>query len=131
MNLILVDTSVWINYLRHRDRHLVDLLEQGIVACHPFIVGEIACGDLKNRKEIIELLEALPTVEVLEHSEVMMFLNSHMLMVKGIGYVDVHLLGSSLLTSTPLWTFDKSLAKAAEILKLMYNTDLSIDNHKD
>ena len=117
-DLVLADTSVWIAHLREGEKHLSDLLEQGSVACHPFIIGELACGNLKNRREILQLLEALTRVDILEHSEVMMFLDSHKLMGIGIGYVDVHLLGSSFLSNTPLWTFDKPLSKAAELLKV-------------
>ncbi len=92
------------------------------MACHPLILGELACSSLKNRKEIIQLLEALPMVDVLEHSEIMDFIESHKMMSKGIGYVDTHLLGSSLLSST-LWTLDKSLNSIAKLL----NTDYEVN----
>jgi len=118
--LVLVDTSIWITHLREGEEHLIHLLEQGIVACHPFITGELACGSLRNRREIMQLLEALPMVDVLEHSEVMEFIESRKLMSKGIGYVDTHLLGSSLLSNTFLWTFDKSLKDAAKRLNIDY-----------
>lgn len=92
----------------------------GFVACHPFIVGELACGSLKNRHEIIQLLEALPTVETLDHSEVMTFIESQSLMSQGIGYVDVHLLGASVLSDIPIWTYDKSLNRVAKLLNRAY-----------
>ena len=119
--LVLADTSIWITHFRDGQVRLAKLLEQGLVACHPFIVGELACGSLKNRGEIIQLLEALPVVDVLEHNEVMEFIESRKLMSIGIGYVDIHLLGSSLLSNTPLWTFDKALIKAAKSLNIGYS----------
>ena len=92
----------------------------GFVACHPFIVGELACGSLKNRHEIIQLLEALPTVETLDHSEVMTFIESQSLTSQGIGYVDIHLLGASVLSDIPIWTYDKSLNRVAKLLNRAY-----------
>ncbi len=119
-DLVLADTSIWVRHFREGEKNLIQLLELGFVACHPFIVGELACGSLKNRHEIIQLLEALPTVDILEHSEVMIFIESQQLMSKGIGYVDTHLLGSSLLSDIPLWTHDESLNKVASALKIAY-----------
>ena len=119
-DLVLADTSVWITHFRDGLKHFVQLLEQGFVACHPYIIGELACGSLNNRDEIIQLLEALPTVDVLEHSEVMEFIETRTLMSIGIGYVDVHLLGSSLLSGIPLWTYDRSLVNAADLLNTGY-----------
>ncbi|OQY00957.1 MAG: VapC toxin family PIN domain ribonuclease [Desulfobacteraceae bacterium 4572_130] len=122
--MVLADTCVWVKHFRKGQKHLIQLLEQGFVVCHPFIIGELACGGLKNRSEIIQLLEALPKVDVLEHAEIMEFIETRKLMSIGIGYVDIHLLGSSLLSSTPLWTFDKSLAKAANLQNIDYNIKL-------
>jgi len=119
-DLVLVDTSIWVTHFRVCENHLVQLLELGLVACHPFIIGELACGSLKNRKEIVHLLEALPDVPVLRHQEVMSFIEYRKIMSKGVGYVDTHLLGSSILSGIPLWTFDKSLAKVASTLGTEY-----------
>ena len=119
-DLVLADTSIWVTHFRKSENHLIQLLESGFVACHPFIIGELACGSLKNRNEIIQLLEALPNVPVLDHQEVMSFIESRKIMSKGIGYVDIHLLGSSLISDIPLWTLDKSLAKVASTLKIEY-----------
>ena len=118
--LVLVDTSIWITHLREGEKNLIRLLEQGHVACHPFIIGELACGNLKNRTEIIQLLGALPKVDILEHNEVMDFIESRKLMSIGIGYVDVHLLGSALVSETPLWTLDKALREIADQLSIEY-----------
>ena len=122
--LVLVDTSVWIKHLRESDKKLVRLLEQGLVACHPFIIGELACGGIKNRYEIIRLLNDLPSTDILDHFEIMEFIEHRKIMNKGIGYVDVHLLGSALVSETPLWTFDKALKKIANQLSIEYDIKL-------
>ena len=119
-NLILVDTSVWIKHLRESDKNLIRLLEQGLVACHPLITGELACGGIKNRYEIIALLNDLPSTDILDHSEIMKLIEYREIMNKGIGYVDVHLLGSALVSETPMWTFDKALRNIAKQLSIEY-----------
>jgi predicted nucleic acid-binding protein len=118
--MVLVDTSVWVFHLRETHGGLVDLLNNGEVACHPFIVGELACGNLKNRTTVLSLLEALPMGFLAEHEEVLAFIENHDLMGKGLGYIDVHLLASAVLTGLPLWTRDKKLEKAAEGLHCEY-----------
>ncbi len=114
--MVLVDTSVWVSHLRETHAGLVDLLNDGEVACHPFIIGELACGNLRNRTVILTLLEALPMALSVEHKEVLAFIEGRDLMGKGLGYVDVHLLASAVLTGLPLWTLDKRLAGVAERL---------------
>ncbi len=96
------------------------LLENGLVACHSFIIGELACGRMKNWNEIINLLNALPSVHLLEHDEIMEFIEVRKIMNHGIGYVDVHILGSAIVSETPLWTLDKSLKKAANKHSIEY-----------
>ena len=123
-DLILVDTSVWIKHLREGDKDLAELLEQGLVVCHPFIIGEIACGGIKNRLEIINLLSYLPSTEVLDHNDIMNFIENRNIMNKGVGYIDIHLLGSALVSDTPLWTFDKALRKIALQLSIGYEYKL-------
>jgi len=123
-DFILVDTSVWIKHLREGDKNLVTLLEKGLVACHPFIIGELACGDIKNRHEIIMLLNDLPSTEILDHHDIMEFIEYRKIMNKSIGYVDVHLLASALVSETPLWTFDKALKKVANQLSIEYDIKL-------
>lgn len=120
-NFILVDTSVWIKHLREGDQNLIRLLEQGLVASHPFIIGELACGAIKNRYEIIGLLNDLPSADILDHSDIMEFIENRKIMNKGLGYIDVHLLGSALVSETPLWTFDKALRKIANQLSIEYD----------
>jgi predicted nucleic acid-binding protein len=107
--MILVDTSVWVEHLRSGVSELQTLLFDGEVVCHPFIVGELACGNLRNRKEILSLLQDLPMASVADHVEVMKIIENHKLMGKGVGYVDLHLLASALLDRIPLWTHDKRL----------------------
>ena len=89
--MILVDTSVWVSHLRNGEIGLTALLNEGHVVCHSFIIGELACGNLKNRSEILSLFQALPMAVQAEHEEVMEFIERHRLMGKGLGYIDVHL----------------------------------------
>ena len=123
-DFILVDTSVWIKHLREGEKNLALLLEQGLITCHPFIIGEIACSGIKNRYEIINLLNDLPSTVVLDHSDIMDFIENRKIMNKGIGYIDVHLLGSALVSDTPLWTFDKALRKIAIQFPIGYDIKL-------
>jgi len=118
--MILVDTSVWVSYLRTDDIHLRDLLLDGEVLCHPFVVGELACGNLKNRMEILSSLQALPMARVAEHEEILQFIILHDLMGIGIGLIDGHLLAAAILSRTPLWTMDKHLRTASTNLDISY-----------
>jgi predicted nucleic acid-binding protein len=118
--MVLVDTSVWVKHLRDGDIVLEDLLEDGHVACHPFIVGELACGNLKNRAEILALLQALPMATVAEHGEVMRFIEDNRLMGKGLGFIDLHLLASAVLSGIQLWTIDKRLHQVSLKLGIAY-----------
>ena len=118
--MVLVDTSVWVIHLRRGGTGLEMLLNEGHVVCHPFIAGELACGNLKNRSEILSLLQTLPMVTPAEHEEVMRFIESNRLMGKGLGYIDMHLLASALLSGVPLWTLDKRLKQISLKLGLAY-----------
>jgi predicted nucleic acid-binding protein len=118
--MVLVDTSVWIAYLRDGNVRLETLLNNGDVVCHPFIVGELACGNLKNRSEILSLLQSFPMATHVEHEEVMQFIENYALMGKGLGYIDVHLIASAVLTKIPFWTFDKNLNEISSKLGLGY-----------
>ena len=114
--MILVDTSVWIDHLRQGDMQLAAALEAGHVWVHPFVVGELACGNLRARAEVLGLLQALPPILVATDKEVLFFMDEQNLMGRGIGYVDVHLLASARLGGALLWTRDKRLhAVAAEL----------------
>ncbi len=118
--MVLVDTSIWINHLRDGDRHLEKLLFDGDVLCHPHIIGELACGNLKNRKEIIELFQSLPVSPVVEFQEFLYFVEQNNLSGRGIGFVDIQLLASAQLGQVLLWTADKRLKVAAAALGLNY-----------
>jgi hypothetical protein len=115
---VLVDTSVWVDHLRRRNPGLALRLELGQVRCHPFVIGELACGNLRRRDEILSLLSELPQVPIAEHEEVLVFVESNRLVGTGLGWVDVHLLASAALASLPLWTRDRRLAAAAARLEL-------------
>jgi predicted nucleic acid-binding protein len=115
---LLVDTSVWIDHLRYGDAGLARLLQDGLVFTHPFVIGELACGNLARRGEILELIGTLPAVPVADHEEVLGFVESRRLMGKGLGWVDVHLLASAALAAVPLRTSDKTLAAVARMLGL-------------
>lgn len=118
--MVLVDTSVWVQHLRQGSAALARLLTDGQVVCHPFIVGELACGSLRNRSEILALLSALPRAEAAGHEEVLRFIDTYRLMGKGLGYIDIHLLASAVLTGVPIWTLDKPLRQTAIRLDLTY-----------
>lgn len=116
--MILVDTSVWIEHLRTGNNRLRSLLFDEQVLCHPFIVGELACGMLGNRREILSTLRALPEAPFLEHEEVLSFLEDRRLYGRGLGWVDAHLLASTLVTGCTLWTLDKPVRRAAAALNV-------------
>jgi predicted nucleic acid-binding protein len=118
--VILVDTSVWVSHMSAGNDRLARLLEQEEVACHPFVIGELACGDLKSRDAILSLLDALPQTVVADPEEVLAFVGAHRLWGKGLGYVDAHLLAAALLGGVPLWTADRRLAEAAASLGCGY-----------
>ena len=118
--MVIVDTSIWVTHLRQGSRQLEKLLYDAEVMCHPFIVGELACGNLKNRTEIISLVQSLPMAPTIEFNEFLFFIDRNHLMGKGVGFVDVHLLASAQLTGMPLWTADKRLKSAADQLELTF-----------
>ena len=118
--MILVDTSVWIDHLRRGNPALGAALEAGRVLLHPFVAGELACGNLVNRGEVLRLLQALPEVPVAGHQEVLRFIENHHLMGRGIRYLDLHLLASVALDgAATLWTRDRRLATVAGDLNLV------------
>ena len=118
--MILVDTSIWVDHLRAGDAGLHRLLDQGLVAIHPLVIEEIACGRLSKREEILSLLEALPALPDADHSELLTFISIEELFGRGLGAVDVRLLASARLGHARLWTRDKRLAEAATRLGAGY-----------
>lgn len=117
---MLVDTSVWIDHLRKGNARLASRLENGEVECHPFVIGELACGNLGRRNEILSLMESLPRVVEAEDGEAMSLVESSQLSGRGLGWMDVHLLASALLQGTTLWTLDKRLAEQARRLRVLF-----------
>ena len=122
--MILVDSSVWVAHLCTNESALVELLNTGRVLSHPFVIGELACGNLKNRKAVLSLLQDLPAAPVATDEEALFFIESHGLMGRGIGYVDTHLLASVSLAGTGglLWTRDKRLNAVAGSMRLAFET---------
>lgn len=111
--MILVDTSVWIDHLRRGNAELARLLEEGDVVVHPFVVGELACGKIENRIEILELLRKLPETSSSDHDEALHLIESGKLQGRGLGWIDVHLLASARISDCAIWTQDRVLARAA------------------
>lgn len=117
--MILVDTSVWIDHLRVGEPLLVELLNANRVLTQPFVIGELACGNLNNRKTVLSLLRKLPMARLATDDEVLFFVERYGLMGRGIGYIDAHLLAAVSLTGTVrLWTRDKRLGAVAESMRL-------------
>ncbi|MCA9473681.1 MAG: type II toxin-antitoxin system VapC family toxin [Nitrospirales bacterium] len=116
--MTLVDTSIWVNHLRTGNPRLESLLQDTRVLIHPWIIGELACGEIKNREEILALLQALPETQIPEHHEVLHLLETHKLYGMGLGWVDMNLLAAAQLTGCTLWTADIPLQKAAAKLHL-------------
>lgn len=114
--MILVDTSVWIDHWRRGNGRLSAALEQGRVAAHPFVMGELACGTMPRRSTTLLLLGALPRVLTARDEEVLILVERQGLAGTGLGWVDVHLLTAASLSDTPLWTLDRALRRAAEAL---------------
>lgn len=119
--MILVDTSIWIDHFRRNNAQLVRVLEAGLVLCHPFVIGELACGHLRQRARILAALGDLPSAPVATHHEALVFLERHALAGRGIGWMDAHLLASTALAGDAcLWTRDKRLASVAADLGAAY-----------
>jgi hypothetical protein len=114
--VILADTSVWVHHLRQGNDRLGRLLSDGQIACHPFVIGELACGNLKNRTEVLLLLGRLPGAVPATHNEVLTLIEARRLMGRGLGWIDAHLLGAAVLQGFGLWTLDRQLALAAGAL---------------
>jgi len=118
--MILVDTSVWIDHLHDGNPQLESLLDEGEVVCHPFIIGELACGNISNRTRILAFLRSLPQAGTAGQDEVRSLIEAHRFMGMGLGFIDVHLLASARLAGTPLWTRDLPLKKAAAKLDVLF-----------
>ena len=119
--MILVDSSVWIDHLRAGEPGLVELLNAGRVVAHPLVIGELACGNLKNRKAVLALPQDLPAAPLASDEEVLFFIERHVLMGTGRGYIDAHLLSAvSMMVAGRLWTRDKRLGAVAVAMRLFF-----------
>jgi predicted nucleic acid-binding protein len=119
--VILADTSVWVDHLRASDKVLAALLDTGLVLAHPFVIGELALGNLRQREIVLNALADLPHASVATDAEVLHFIERHALSGRGIGYIDAHLLAAVQLTAgAELWTNDKRLRGVAVKLGLAF-----------
>jgi predicted nucleic acid-binding protein len=118
MNMVLADTSVWVEHFRAGVPRLAQLLEAGQILMHPFILGELACGHLARREQTLQLLQRLQGAAVADDQEVLGFIQQRRLFGRGLGFVDAHLMASAAISGCWLWTRDQALAKAAAELKL-------------
>lgn len=118
--MVLVDTSIWVEHLRRGHVEMASLLRKGEVASHRFIIGELACGFIRNRNEVLSLLRSLPSAVEADHREAMVFLEENQLMGKGLGLIDIHLMASAFLSQVPLWTLDKKLRRESSRLGIGY-----------
>jgi len=120
--MVLVDSSIWVDHLKFGNSHLVELLHAGRVACHPYIILELACGTPPDRQEILEYLGDLHSIPPATHSELLHFINSHQLFGRGCGMVDIALLAATLITpATRLWTADRRLNALAREFGCVYS----------
>lgn len=117
--MILVDTSVWIDHLRVGNARLSQMLNTGQVLTHPYVVGELALGSLKNRQTVLNALQDLPKTPVATDDEMLHFIETNALFGLGIGYIDVHLMAAVRMSpGALLWTRDKRLFAASDRLGL-------------
>jgi hypothetical protein len=120
--MVLVDTSIWIDHLRKSDAALIQLLDAQQVLMHPYIIGELACGSLNPRADVLNLLSMLPSARLADTHEVLYFIEANQFYGRGIGYVDAHLLSSvALERSATLWTRDKRLFQLAQTIGLAHS----------
>lgn len=112
--MILVDTSIWIDHLRSGSPTLAALLQTDAVCTHDFVIGELACGNLRKRAEVLSLLQSLPRLSAATEDETLFFIEQQQLMGRGIGYIDAHLLAAAVIRNVPIWTKDKHLKAIAE-----------------
>ncbi|MEO3386136.1 PIN domain-containing protein [Mesorhizobium sp. CAU 1741] len=119
----LVDTSVWVDHLNHGDTALASALQDGHVLMHPFVLGEIALGNLRDRNAVLGHMAGLPAALAANEAEVLQLISRHKLHGIGVGYIDAHLLASAMLSNVTLWTRDRRLKAAAEALGLSWGMD--------
>jgi predicted nucleic acid-binding protein len=113
---LLVDTSVWIDHFRRSQPALVAALDRGDVECHDFVLGELACGILPRRDEVLLLIRTLPRLAVVSHDEAMALVTERRIWGRGLGWIDVNLLAAALVGGARLWTVDRRLKAVARDL---------------
>jgi len=118
--MILVDTSVWIDHFHHSEEDLKELLLSNQVCIHPFILGELSCGNFSNRKEVLSLLRTLRSIDQVLDEEAFILIEDRKLFGKGLGFIDIYLLASAMIHHVPIWTRDKSLKRVAGELGIGY-----------
>jgi predicted nucleic acid-binding protein len=119
--MVLVDSSIWIAHFREGEPVLAGLLANGLVFMHPFVCGELACGNLKDRARLLSDLGALPSAYPASDAEVMHLIDVRSLWGKGLGWVDAHLLAAAMVSGCRFWTLDKRLRSAAMELGLSFD----------
>ena len=117
---MLVDTSVWIDHFRRSDPAIAAALDRGDVQCHDFVIGELACGTLPRRHEVLALMQALPRIPAVVDDEAMALLSERRLWGRGLGCIDVNLLAASLIAGVRLWTRDRRLGDVLRDLDLAW-----------
>jgi len=116
---VLTDTSIWVDHFRRLDAELANLLDHGDIVIHPFVIGELLLGGVPKASDTIADLNTIPKAKVASNDEVLEFIARRKLSEFGVGYVDAHLLASTMLTvGASIWTRDKRLLAAARSLKL-------------
>jgi predicted nucleic acid-binding protein len=120
--MVLVDTSVWIDHFRNNNKQLVELLNEDKVFCHQLVIGELACGNIKNRFEILTLLKSLPQSVNVAHDDILLFIEENKLMGLGLGYIDIQILRSSVLAGITLWTLDKKLTECSNRFNMCFSS---------
>jgi len=114
--VILVDTSIWVAHLRRSEPRLATLLTEGQVLVHPFVIGELACGTLQRRQDVLAHLSRLDAAPLARDQEALRLVELRRLTGRGLGWVDVHLLASCLLAGATLWSLDRHLMQVATAL---------------
>ena len=121
--MVLVDSSVWVSHFRQKSPKLEQCLERELVLMHPLVIGELACGNLHHRSEVLARLGLLPQATAVSDTEALSFIESHRLMGTGIGYHDIHLLASARPSAASLWTLDTALGRTARRLDLHFHSE--------
>src|SRR6476659_1049267 len=91
--MILVDTSIWIDYINKGfEDHLGFLLAGESVVMHDFVIGEIAMGSIKNRRVQLAFFGSLHRVPTAQDHEVRLLVETERLHGTGLSFIDAHLL---------------------------------------